>query len=147
MTTNSDIWKELIEEGREACGLNDYNLAESFFTRAIFEAEKLGKHSIELDSALTNLAMFYLFITKEYDKAEKIYFQALEILIHIQGPRSREIGNYMTFLAAAQTKQGKLDEAKVFLEEHVSITAEHRGESRHSTCIPTISTAFTLNEK
>jgi cytochrome c-type biogenesis protein CcmH/NrfG len=133
MATEYLHWRELVDQGRTACGQNDFTAAERYFLAAVQEAQKSGEMSSDLQSALGHLALFYHYIVEDYPKAEAVYQRELAIMKHIQGPRSREIGGQMTFLADVQLKQQKYREARASMETHVAITIEKRGATHPDT--------------
>jgi Tetratricopeptide repeat len=101
--------------------------------QAVHMAETIGVSSGAAESAYGNLALFYHYFLADYTKAEGAYLRTLQIMAHIQGPRTCEIGNTLVSLADVQVKQRKYDAASASLADYASIIREQRGSSHPET--------------
>jgi tetratricopeptide (TPR) repeat protein len=117
----------LIDQGRVASHHGAYDRAEQCFRAAIDHARNDREPIAYLETALSNLAMFFHVILDRYAEAEALYMQALPLVRQIHGTQGREVSNYLTFLADAQIRQGNWAAARVTLEEFMAIATSTYG--------------------
>ncbi|XP_020531338.1 kinesin light chain 3 isoform X3 [Amborella trichopoda] len=136
-------WRVFTDKGRELFLQGKLDEAEHYFILALQEAKDgFGERDPHVASACNNLAELYR-IRKEFEKAEPLYLEAIDILDKSLGCDDIRVGFAFHNLGGFYLLQGKLEQARMCYEqralkikghvlglanEHYATTLFHLGE-------------------
>ncbi|ERM95869.1 hypothetical protein AMTR_s00060p00127160 [Amborella trichopoda] len=111
-------WRVFTDKGRELFLQGKLDEAEHYFILALQEAKDgFGERDPHVASACNNLAELYR-IRKEFEKAEPLYLEAIDILDKSLGCDDIRVGFAFHNLGGFYLLQGKLEQARMCYEAH-----------------------------
>ena len=109
--SESGSWQEMTDRALKVYEAGDLKSAESLLTRALAEAEKMGKENPKLFKSLDNLALIY-FKEGSLVKAEPLLERSLVLQEAKYGPDNLKIAEALHNLGILYLSEDKLDDAE-----------------------------------